>query len=139
MKTTISRGRVPGPRRRSKPTLELLEARLAPAVADIVLTLTGGASRVPTPNPGIFRIYGGITIEVVNNGPEAVNKLAIFANPPFFSGLGWTTEVSGGASVTPTSGPTPATGLAIDVTASLPVGGKVTIRSVAQLLDLSFT
>src|SRR5262245_11250982 len=102
--------------RRARPRLEQLEERLAPAIADVSITKHHFENSFGTPS--------AYSIEVVNNGPDAVTGVMVadsFTGVPFGPFMFWYAVASGGASVQFSSGHGD-----IRDTVNLPVGGKVT-------------
>lgn len=103
--------------RRVRLTLDQLESRWCPAVADLVVTNADGFVEVPD----------GTTftpiITVTNNGPETANAVSIvdhFPTSPLTT-INWTASATGGAFVAPTGGFS-----SIAALATLPAGGSVT-------------
>ncbi len=102
---------------RASLTLDELESRWCPAIADLAVTNSDG----------FIEVLDGTTftpiITVTNNGPEAANAVAIvdyFPTIPF-TNITWTATAAGGAFLPLASGFG-----SISVVATLPVGGSVT-------------
>jgi hypothetical protein len=102
--------------RRARPRVEQLEERLVPAIADVSVTKHHFENSFGTPS--------AYTIEVINNGPDAVAGVMVadnFTGVPFGPFMFWYAVASGGASMQVSSGH----GDIGDIV-NLPVGGKVT-------------
>jgi hypothetical protein len=118
-------GNMFGGAHRARLALDRLESRLTPAIADLSVTNSDGFAEVVDGSSFVC------TIQVTNHGPEAIANVTIADDFPTvpFAPTTWSAAVSGGATISQTSG-------AGDIltTANLPVGSTVAFAVTVSTL-----